>query len=175
MTYKKCISVCVAAAALALAGCESPYPTRSAEYPDGRYPSYPAGTSYPEYPTAQYPTYPAPQSARYGYVEAVEVIDGERRDGPGIGAIGGAIAGGVLGNQVGHGTGRAAATIGGAVIGGVIGNQVEQRVRGNQAASAYRFRVRMDDGSYQTLTQEGHDNIRAGDRVRVENGRVFGS
>ena len=92
----------------------------------------------------------------------------------GVGAVAGGVIGGVLGHQVGSGSGNTAATIGGAVIGGVIGHQVEQRVRGGQAAGVeYVFRVRMDDGSYQTFRKETHDNIRVGDRVRVERGNMF--
>jgi outer membrane lipoprotein SlyB len=172
MTHGKRITFMAAAAALGLAACTTP-PYQDPSYPQAQYPAgqYPAG----QYPT--YPAYPQAQSARYGYVEAVETVAGEQqRSGPGIGAIGGAIAGGVLGNQIGHGTGRAAGTVAGAVAGGVIGHQVEQHVRGPQAAATqYRFRVRMDDGSYQTLTQDRHDNIRVGDRVRVDNGQVWGS
>jgi outer membrane lipoprotein SlyB len=159
------------AAALTIGGCAVP-PAQNAGYPA---PSYP-NASYPNasYPNASSPDY---QTSRYGYVESVEVVAGEPRStGPGIGAIGGAIAGGILGNQVGHGGGKAAATVGGAVAGGVIGHQVEQHVKGPaQAATMYRFRVRLDDGSYQTYTQDQHDNIRVGDRVRVENGRVWAS
>ena len=171
MTYAKRTTLLAAAAAFGLAACTTPYPN------DPNYPNPGAQYPNPQYPNAQYPQYPQGQAAGYGYVDAVEVVAGEPRStGPGIGAIGGAIAGGVLGNQVGSGTGRAAATVGGAVAGGVIGHQVEQRVRGGQnAGTMYRFRVRMDDGSYQTYTQERHDNIRVGDRVRVENGQVYGS
>ena len=165
------ITLAAAAAALGLSACEtSPYGG----------PGYPQAQQYPnqypnQYPTtSQYPTYPQGQYAYYGYVESVEAIPVEQRStAPGIGAIGGAIAGGVLGNQVGHGTGRAAATVGGAVAGGVIGHQVEQHVRGPQNATSFRIRVRMDDGSYQTITQDNVNNIRVGDRVRVENGQVF--
>jgi outer membrane lipoprotein SlyB len=168
MNYEKRVSIAVAAAALGLAACTTP-PSNTAGYPEGRYPDN-------QYPSASYPD----RTARYGYVESVEVVPGETRSsgpGIGIGAIGGAIAGGVLGNQVGHGAGRAAATVGGAVAGGVIGNEVEKRVgnRDNPASTMYRFRVRMDDGSYQTYTQEMHDNIRPGDRVRIENGRIWAS
>lgn len=163
-----------AATAFSIAGCAVP-PGPNAGYPDPSYPQYP-NASYPgaSQPNASYPDY---RTYRYGYVEAVEVIAAEPRSGlPGIGAIGGAIAGGILGNQVGGGSGRVAATIGGAVAGGVIGNQVEQHMKGPaQQATTYRFRVRMDDGSYQTLTQDRHDNIRVGDRVRVDNGQVWGS
>ena len=168
MIYGKRTTLLAAAATLGLAACTTPYPQ------DPNYPN--PGAQYPnQSPSAQYPQYPQSQAARYGYVDAVEVVAGEPRSGgPGIGAIGGAIAGGVLGNQVGSGTGRAAATVGGAVAGGVIGHQVEQHVRRGDNATMYRFRVRMDDGSYQTYTQERHDNIRVGDRVRVENGQVYG-
>ena len=158
MSYRKGTSIIVTAAILAVAGCaaDDPYRTTS-----------PGGASYPAYPSAEV--------ARYGYVESVETTTPERRGGgPGIGAIGGAIAGGVAGTQVGGGSGRAAATIGGAVLGGVIGHQVEQRVRSNDAADVeYRFRVRMDDGSYQTLSKETQDNIRVGDRVRIERNSIF--
>jgi outer membrane lipoprotein SlyB len=180
MTHGKRITLLAAAAALGLAACTTPPPYSDGSYPQAQYPNpqYP-NSQYPnQYPSSQYPTYPQAQASRYGYVEAVEVVAGEQQRStmPGIGAIGGAIAGGVLGNQVGHGTGRTAATVGGAVAGGVIGHQVEQHVRGSQAAATqYRFRVRMDDGSYQTYTQDRADNIRVGDRVRIENGQVWGS
>ena len=157
-------TILLAAAALGIVGCTTP-PAQQTGYPD------------PSYPNASYPASPDYRTSRYGYVEAVEVVAGEpRSSGPGIGAIGGAIAGGVLGNQVGSGGGRAAATVGGAIAGGVIGNQVEKHMKGPaQAATMYRFRVRMDDGSYQSYTQEQHDNIRVGDRVRIDNGRVWAS
>lgn len=160
MKHTRIATVFIAAASVGLAACTTPPYSQN------------QSTNYPDR------SYPASQDQRYGqygYVESVEVVAGEPRStAPGIGAIGGAIAGGVLGNQVGHGTGRAAATVGGAVAGGVIGHQVEQRIGGNNnnAATMYRFRVRMDDGSYQTYTQDRHENIRVGDRVRVDNGRV---
>lgn len=43
----------------------------------------------------------------------------------GAGAAMGAIAGGVIGNQVGHGSGRALATMAGLIGGAVLGNNVE--------------------------------------------------
>jgi outer membrane lipoprotein SlyB len=166
MKYTK--TVFAAAAALTLGACAAPYDP-NAQYPANQ----PVSSTYPAYPA--YPSAQNPDVARYGYVESVETVTAERGyTGPGIGAIGGAVAGGVLGNQVGSGSGNTAATIGGAVIGGVIGHTVEQRVRGNQAAGAeYVFRVRMDDGSYQTFRKETHDNIRVGDRVKVERNNIF--
>jgi surface antigen len=40
------------------------------------------------------------------------------------GTVVGAVAGGLIGNQFGHGAGRALATVGGAVVGGLIGNSI---------------------------------------------------
>ena len=161
MSFRKSVGVLAAAAVVGLAGCASSDPYQT---------SYPGGPSYPAYPNNPN----NPDVARYGYVESVETVTHERRSGPGVGAIGGAIAGGVLGNQVGSGSGNTAATIGGAVIGGVVGHQVEQRVRKDQAAGVeYRFRVRMDDGSYQTFSKETHDGIQVGDRVRLERNNIF--
>lgn len=156
MSVKRGAAILAAAAVMGLAGCAAndPYNTTSS--------TYPARSAYPDV-------------ARYGYVESVETVVPERRDSMGVGAIGGAIAGGVLGSQVGGGSGRTAATVGGAVLGGVAGHQVEKRMRENEAAAGvvYHFRVRMDDGSYQTFKKETHHNIRAGDRVRVEQGNIF--
>jgi outer membrane lipoprotein SlyB len=146
----------VTAAAISLAGCASDNTRYGGTTPA------PVGEA----------SYPVQQTHRYGYVESIETVSGDRNEGLGVGAVGGAIAGGVLGNQVGHGTGRAAATVGGAVIGGVVGHQVEQRVRGKDGVTEYAYRVRMDDGSYQTFRRPAQD-IRVGDRVRIEGGTIF--
>lgn len=170
MSYRKGMCVLSACATLGLAGCAAdPYAYDT---------SHPSGAVYPSGPVASstYPNYPNQEIARYGYVESMETIAPERSaGGPGVGAIGGAIAGGLLGHQVGSGSGNTAATIGGAVVGGVIGHQVEQRVRDRNTAVGveYHVRVRMDDGTYQTFRKETHDGIRVGDRVRVERGNVF--
>ena len=165
MNYRKGMCILTAAAAVGLAGCATPNDPYRTSYPGG----------------ANYPAYPNQDVSRYGYVESVETVTPERNtgiggSGVGVGAIGGAIAGGVLGHQIGSGSGNTAATIGGAVVGGVVGHQVEQRVRGNQGAGVeYVFRVRIDDGSYQTFRKETHDGIRVGDRVRIERGNIFAS
>jgi outer membrane lipoprotein SlyB len=157
--------IVAAAAAIGLAACAAPGDPYSTTSPTAQYPAYPT------YPTAQYPS---PQPMTYGYVESIEAAPAEpRNEGIGVGAIGGAVAGGVLGNQVGHGTGRAAATIGGAVLGGIVGHEVEQRVRGNPASGDSTFRVRMDDGSYQSFRMDSRSNIHVGDRVRVEGGTLY--
>ncbi len=107
----------------------------------------------------------------YGVVEDIETIkvsdDGKNIAGT---LIGGAV-GGLLGNQVGGGRGQTAATVAGAVGGAVVGNEVAKR---SQAASReeYRVRVRLSNGTIQTVTQSSVSDIKIGDRVRVDNNRV---
>lgn len=106
--------------------------------------------------------------ASYGVVQSIEMV----RQNTGIGGIGagaivGAVVGGLVGNQVGGGTGKTAATVVGAAGGAYAGNELEKR---NQQADAYKFTIRMNDGSYQTVTQTTIADIRVGDRVKIENG-----
>ena len=117
-------------------------------------------------------TYPQPTQSNnaysgYGVVQAIDLV-GQSNSGVPAGAILGAVLGGVLGNQVGAGNGRTAATVIGAAGGAYAGNEIEKR--NQQQSEAYKFTIRMADGSYQTLTQASHADIRVGDRVRIENG-----
>lgn len=61
-----------------------------------------------------------------GRVVAIESA-GRRDNRVGGGAVLGAIVGGALGNQVGKGDGRKAATVAGALVGGAIGNNASRR------------------------------------------------
>jgi outer membrane lipoprotein SlyB len=65
--------------------------------------------------------------------------------------VGGAVVGGLVGSQIGGGSGKNVATVLGAVGGGVAGNEVEKRAR---ATTVYQVRVRMDDGTLRTVTQD---------------------
>ena len=71
--------------------------------------------------------------------------------------------GGVLGNQIGKGSGRTAATVLGAVGGGYVGHKVEQRAR---TTTVYQMRVRMDDGSVRNFTRA--QPLAEGTAVRVQ-------
>jgi outer membrane lipoprotein SlyB len=74
----------------------------------------------------------------------------------------------LLGNQVGSGSGRTAATVAGAVGGAVVGNNVERNQRRSQR---YEVVVRYaGNGATQTLQYENDPGFRAGDAVRVNNG-----
>lgn len=152
-TMNKTVSVLGLAALLALGGCDTMAPANNnASYPQ----SNQGGGAY----------------AGYGVVQSIDLIrqnnNGIGGSGIGAGAIVGGIVGGIVGNQVGGGSGKTAATVIGAAGGAYAGNELQKR---NQPeADAYRFTVRMSDGSYQTVTQTTIDDIRVGDRVRIQNG-----
>ena len=105
-----------------------------------------------------------------GVVDRIEVI--KKGDTNNVaGTILGGIAGGLLGHQVGGGSGQTAATIVGSVGGAVAGNQVQQRTRGSN--ETFRVTVRFENGAIQTIRQDDISDMRTGDRVRVESGRVY--
>lgn len=116
------------------------------------------------------PSYPSPsaRSSGYGVIEAIETTRASG-DGIGVGTVIGGVVGGVLGNQVGSGSGKTAATVVGAVGGAVVGHEIE---KSNKTQDAYHIRVRLDNGNYQTVTQDSINDLQVGNRVRVENNRV---
>jgi outer membrane lipoprotein SlyB len=128
----------------------------------------PGGFGYPASPAPVSPATSASASG-IGTIQAIDLVQGQR-SGPGLGTVAGAVVGGVLGNQVGGGSGRAAATVAGAVGGGYVGNRMEQNTR--TADQAYRIAVRMDNGYVHTLTQSTAPNLQIGERVRVDNGVI---
>jgi outer membrane lipoprotein SlyB len=120
--------------------------------------------------TESYPSYSSSYSAGYGVIDGIDVT---RAGGDGIGAgtVIGGIAGGVLGHQVGSGRGNDAATVVGAIGGAVVGHEIEK----NNRPDVYRIRVRLDGGGYQTVTQDNASDLRIGDRVRIDNDRLYRS
>jgi outer membrane lipoprotein SlyB len=112
---------------------------------------------------------PAPVCATCGTVEAVTAVrrqgevNGIGNSGIGVGAIGGAVVGGLLGNQVGGGNGKKAATVLGAVGGGYAGHAIEKNAN---SYTAYQMRVRMNDGTVRTIEQRSA--VAAGSHVTVE-------
>ena len=143
-------AVCVAAA-VGLAGCaDQPYQSQSSQqYPDQGYQS---------------------QSTYVGTVDRIEVV--AKKDPNNIaGTVIGGIIGGLIGHQIGGGTGNTVATIAGAAGGAYAGNQVQSRKRADH--ETFRVTVRMDNGQYQTVTQENIMDLRTGDRVRVEGNNIY--
>jgi outer membrane lipoprotein SlyB len=103
-----------------------------------------------------------------GSVVSVDAVK-QKGEGSGLGAIGGAVVGGVLGNQVGRGSGRTAATVVGAGAGAYAGHEIEKHVK---STSSYVVAVRMDDGSSRSFGYDTEPAFRAGDKVRVVEGRL---
>ena len=112
-------------------------------------------------------------NAGYGVVQSIDLVQqqgntGIGGTGIGVGAIAGAVVGGIIGNQVGGGVGNTAATVLGAAGGAYAGNQIEKR--NTPQTNANKITIRMNDGSYQTVTQGINSDVRVGDRVVIENG-----
>lgn len=103
-----------------------------------------------------------------GVIESVREIRSQG-EGSGVGMAVGGVAGGVLGNQIGRGSGRTIATIAGAAGGAYVGNEVEKN---SKSTTAYRITVRMEDGTYRTVTQGRPPGHGVGDRVKLVDGNI---
>ena len=153
MTNFRLIWAAVIAAPLS-AGCASPGPQ----------PYYESQS----YPAQSYQS--APTGYRVGVVDRIEVVKSGDR-GNVAGTVIGGIVGGIIGHQIGQGRGQTAATIAGAAGGAVAGHEIEERSR--RPDETFRVTVRYDNDTYETLTQADITDLRPGDRVRVEGGRLY--
>lgn len=124
--------------------------------------NYPnSGTAYPQQNTSSY--------TQYGVVQSIALVSQSSTSNIGAGTIAGAVVGGILGHQIGDGTGNTAATVLGAAGGAYAGHELEKRNQAQQG-NVYQLTVRLNNGSYQTLTQTTNNDIRVGDSVRIDNG-----
>jgi uncharacterized protein YcfJ len=126
-------------------------------------------------PPAAYPSSAstAPASLEYARVTNIEYFPGgAARSGVNVpGAIIGAVGGALLGNQIGSGGGRDAATVLGGAAGAAIGSQVG---RTNTATEAvYRITLQTDQGIVRTYDVPTAGDLHVGDQVRVENGVIY--
>lgn len=138
-----------------LSGCASPYNPMPVSQP------YPGSTQSSQ-----------PQYSEYGVIDSIQMVRGNASGGVGAGAVVGGVVGGLLGNQVGGGSGKAVATIAGVVGGAMAGNQIEQSNRA-QTRDMYQITVRLNNGGYQTITQDSIADLRIGNRVRIDGNRVY--
>lgn len=106
--------------------------------------------------------------ANCGVVESINVVE-VRGDGSYLGKIAGGVVGAMIGSQVGQGRGTTAAEIAGAVGGAVAGNEIEKRVK---KTTHYDVIVRLQGGGTQTISYATEPALRAGDKVRIENGTL---
>lgn len=124
--------------------------------------------------TAPPPAYAAaPVAVEYGRVTNIEYFPGGvSRSGPNVpGAILGAVGGALLGNQIGAGTGRAAATVLGGAAGAAVGSQVGRST--TVADAVYRVTVQTDSGVVRYYDVPATGDLHVGDRVRVDNGVIY--
>jgi outer membrane lipoprotein SlyB len=134
-------------------------------------PVYSSTTVTPAAPAPAYAT--APAGVEYGRVTNIEYFPGGvSRSGPNVpGAILGGVAGAVLGNQIGSGSGRAAATVLGGAAGAAVGSQVGRATTTTEAL--YRVTVQTDGGTMRYYDVPATGDLRVGDRVRVDNGMIY--
>jgi outer membrane lipoprotein SlyB len=124
--------------------------------------NYPnTGNAYPQQNTSSY--------TQYGVVQSIALVPQNSTSSIGAGTIAGAVVGGILGHQIGDGTGNTAATVLGAAGGAYAGHELEKRNQAQQG-NVYQLTVRLNNGTYQTLTQTTNNDIRVGDSVRIDNG-----
>ncbi len=103
-----------------------------------------------------------------GKVEAVRTIEVAAKP-SGVGVVAGAVVGGLLGNQVGGGQGKTLATVAGAVGGGYAGNEIEKRTR---KGTGWEVDVRMDNGDKRSFAYDTQPSWKAGDAVKVVDGKL---
>lgn len=107
--------------------------------------------------------------ASCGTVESIRALE-LKGDATGQGAVAGGVTGAVVGNQIGRGNGNTAMTIFGAAGGALAGNEIEKNATKHYS---YRVTVRMEDGSFRTLSQSSAPAVTVGERVRVVDGTVI--
>ena len=156
MSIRRLSSLAAASAiAVLMAGCVVAPPRERVDY---------ASQSVQRQVPRQVPVY-----AEYGRVENIGYVQVAQRP-SGAGAVLGAVIGGVVGNRFGAGGGRALATGVGAVGGALVGNAIENRNRRDD--EIYRVQVRFDNGSVRDFDFQRVDDLRAGDRVKFEDGQL---
>lgn len=110
----------------------------------------------------------APACASCGVVDSIRTVT-VNGNASGAGAVAGGVSGALLGNQIGGGRGRDAMTLLGGVGGAFAGHAIEKNV--NQR-TVYRITVRMDDGSFRTVSQSHAPGVAVGSKVRISNGSL---
>jgi len=107
---------------------------------------------------------------QYGRVQSIDALRTQAAS-TGGGAVVGGVVGGLIGNQMGKGGGRDAATVVGVVGGALIGDRIEKNRSGHR--EIYRVSVRLRHGGVRTFDYEQLDDLRVGDRVRIQNDQLM--
>jgi outer membrane lipoprotein SlyB len=110
------------------------------------------------------------QGTQYGVVQNIETVRAQSQTSGG-GAVVGGLVGGLIGHQVDHGARKDLATGVGIVAGALIGNEVEKNNRG--ARDVYRVTVQVERGGLRSFDYATLNDLRVGDRVRIENNQLY--
>ncbi len=110
---------------------------------------------------------PQPLPGQFATVESVREVR-EAGDAKGVGAVGGGVVGGVVGNKLGKG--KTLFTVLGAAGGALAGHQIEKHVRGEKR---WEISLRLDDGTQRTVASDVEPTWRAGERVRLLDGKLL--
>jgi outer membrane lipoprotein SlyB len=111
---------------------------------------------------------PVAEHGDWARVVNIDVVQNSHRASGG-GALLGGIAGGVLGHQIGSGRGNTAATIVGAGAGAYAGNEVEKN---RKSTTSYQVLIAMDDGKSRTFNFSSPTSYKAGDKVKIVDGKI---
>lgn len=103
-----------------------------------------------------------------GIVDSIRAVQVEG-NASGLGAVAGGVTGAVVGNQIGNGHGRDAMTVLAGVGGAFAGHSIEKNINRH---TVYRVTIRMDDGSFRTVSQAHAPVVDVGSKVRVANGSL---
>ncbi len=108
-------------------------------------------------------------NSAYGRVESIQSMTVAGSSDPGVGTVIGGLVGGLIANQLGSGNGRLLATAAGAGGGAMLGYQMDK----THPREIYKIRVQLDSGDYQTVSQDNDTDLSVGNRVHIDNGRVY--
>ncbi|MDH4394600.1 MAG: glycine zipper 2TM domain-containing protein [Limnobacter sp.] len=103
------------------------------------------------------------QIIEQGTVESVRIVT-IQAESNGVGPLAGGVIGGIAGSGVGGGRGQAVGAVLGAVLGGVAGQRIEENAG---TRPGLEITVKLDNGTLRAYVQEGDEQFRAGDRVRI--------
>ena len=107
---------------------------------------------------------------QYGVVQSIDSVRAQSQTSGGGALLGGAV-GALVGHNIEHGNKKALATTVGVVAGALIGNEIEKNNKGYR--DIYRVTVRVDYGAVRSFDYATLDNLRVGDRVRIENNQLY--
>lgn len=110
----------------------------------------------------------SPACTNCGTIVSIRTLQHEG-EGTGLGAVAGGVAGGLLGNQIGKGRGNTLMTVLGLGGGAYAGHTIEKKMK---STTDYIIKVRMEDGSYRTITQHEQPKYAVGDQVKVRSGQL---